>query len=162
MENAKDQPKHHSSESEGTEGISRQSPAQEASPVTTQPTAETRKSTSGRRLPASEGYSAANHGLVHRGRRRSFGDTHAMATRDRPDQRQLNEMPNDRQITQSHGRRSRSGAPAVRLDMDLELDIDLKARIQGDITLSILYVFHSPTPLERDVYDRRLDVCERD
>jgi len=33
---------------------------------------------------------------------------------------------------------SRSGAPAVRLDMDLDAEIQLKAKIQGDITLSIL------------------------
>ncbi|RKU46523.1 hypothetical protein DL546_008781 [Coniochaeta pulveracea] len=34
--------------------------------------------------------------------------------------------------------RSRSGAPAVRLDMDLDVDIQLKAKIQGDLELSIL------------------------
>ena len=32
----------------------------------------------------------------------------------------------------------RGGAPAVRLDMDLDVDVQLKAKIQGDITLSIL------------------------
>lgn len=32
----------------------------------------------------------------------------------------------------------RGGAPAVRLDMDLDIDIQLKARIKGDIELSIL------------------------
>jgi len=32
----------------------------------------------------------------------------------------------------------RHGAPAVRLDMNLDVDIQLKAKIKGDITLSIL------------------------
>lgn len=32
----------------------------------------------------------------------------------------------------------RGGAPAVRLDMNLDVDIQMKAKIQGDVTLSIL------------------------
>jgi hypothetical protein len=32
----------------------------------------------------------------------------------------------------------RKGAPAVRLDMDLDVEIDLKAKIHGDLELSIL------------------------
>ncbi|KAK2000696.1 hypothetical protein LX36DRAFT_654132 [Colletotrichum falcatum] len=34
--------------------------------------------------------------------------------------------------------KSKGGAPSVRLDMDLDVDIDLKAKIQGDLELSIL------------------------
>ncbi|KAL2021748.1 hypothetical protein VTK56DRAFT_6691 [Thermocarpiscus australiensis] len=41
-------------------------------------------------------------------------------------------------VTQTQGRSDRGGAPAVRLDMDLDLDIHLRAKIHGDIELSIL------------------------
>ncbi|KXH67889.1 hypothetical protein CSAL01_12231 [Colletotrichum salicis] len=34
--------------------------------------------------------------------------------------------------------KSSSGAPSVKLDMNLDVDIDLKAKIKGDITLSVL------------------------
>ncbi|KAG7044279.1 hypothetical protein JMJ77_0003742 [Colletotrichum scovillei] len=33
---------------------------------------------------------------------------------------------------------SSSGAPSVKLDMNLDVDIDLKAKIKGDVTLSVL------------------------
>lgn len=33
--------------------------------------------------------------------------------------------------------KSKSGAPAVRLDLNLDVEVELKARIQGDITLSL-------------------------
>ncbi|KAK1962985.1 hypothetical protein LY78DRAFT_615087 [Colletotrichum sublineola] len=42
--------------------------------------------------------------------------------------------PQNRQVQNN----SKGGAPSVRLDMDLDVDIDLKARIKGDIELSIL------------------------
>ncbi|KAL2760021.1 hypothetical protein ACRALDRAFT_1060029 [Sodiomyces alcalophilus JCM 7366] len=135
MENVKDPPGDHSSEDEN---IPQQSPAQEASPITTQPTAENQVLASDPRLSASEDYSVANRRRAHRGRRRSLDNMHAMTARNRSDVRQMQQAPNESQITETRGRRSKSGAPAVRLDMNLELDVELKARINGDITLSIL------------------------
>jgi hypothetical protein len=44
----------------------------------------------------------------------------------------------DREI--SSAQHPRETAPAVRIDMDLELDITLRAKIKGEIELSILYV----------------------
>ncbi|ROT42577.1 hypothetical protein SODALDRAFT_374885 [Sodiomyces alkalinus F11] len=81
--------------------------------------------------PIEDDASTAHRRLVHRGRRRSLDNMHAVTTRNVPDQQQLQQKTDQRQITQSRGRRSKSGAPAVRLDMDLELDVELKAKING-------------------------------
>ncbi|KAK5655337.1 hypothetical protein OQA88_5904 [Cercophora sp. LCS_1] len=44
--------------------------------------------------------------------------------------------PETRQVlSQDNGR---GGAPAVRLDMNLDVDIEMRAKIKGDVTLSIL------------------------
>lgn len=57
------------------------------------------------------------------------------------------ELAPEQQVTSAHGQdkqqvapddNGRHGAPAVRLDMNLDVDIQLKAKIKGDITLSIL------------------------
>ncbi|KAK3950038.1 hypothetical protein QBC32DRAFT_24421 [Pseudoneurospora amorphoporcata] len=49
---------------------------------------------------------------------------------------ELQQLQQSVQGTTTNG--SRSGAPAVRLDMNLDIDVQLKAKIKGDITLSIL------------------------
>lgn len=52
---------------------------------------------------------------------------------------ELQPRPKSRNTVGSqHTGRSASGAPAVHLDMDLDVDIQLKAKIQGDLELSIL------------------------
>ena len=43
-----------------------------------------------------------------------------------------------RTVLKTHHESDREGAPAVRLDMDLDVDVQMKAKIQGDVTLSIL------------------------
>jgi hemolysin activation/secretion protein len=44
-------------------------------------------------------------------------------------------------------KKGHSGAPSVRLDLNIELEVTLKARIHGDLTLALLYVFYcSPPP----------------
>lgn len=35
------------------------------------------------------------------------------------------------------GHQGKAGAPAVRLDMNLDVEVELKAKIEGDITLSL-------------------------
>ena len=43
-----------------------------------------------------------------------------------------------RTVTKTYYESDREGAPAVRLGMDLDVDVQMKAKIQGDVTLSIL------------------------
>ncbi|KAK3301828.1 uncharacterized protein B0T15DRAFT_497542 [Chaetomium strumarium] len=44
----------------------------------------------------------------------------------------------DEAVAPTQHPQDRKGAPAVRLDMDLDVEIDLKAKIRGDLELSIL------------------------
>jgi hypothetical protein len=53
-----------------------------------------------------------------------------------PDQKSLQTPAGGQQVAQHDD--GRGGAPAVRLDMDLDVDVQMKAKIQGDVTLSIL------------------------
>ncbi|KAK0647186.1 hypothetical protein B0T16DRAFT_459038 [Cercophora newfieldiana] len=55
----------------------------------------------------------------------------------------LQEPVGEQQIVQHDN--GRGGAPAVRLDMDLDVDLQMKAKIQGDLTLSILEGDQKPT-----------------
>ncbi|EXF75095.1 hypothetical protein CFIO01_06705 [Colletotrichum fioriniae PJ7] len=57
--------------------------------------------------------------------------------------RQLRQVGQQQVAPQNHQNRqvqtkSSSGAPSVKLDMNLDVDIDLKAKIKGDVTLSVL------------------------
>lgn len=69
----------------------------------------------------------ANAQLARQNSHELAPEQHQVTSADGQDRQQV--APNDN---------GRHGAPAVRLDMNLDVDIQLKAKIKGDITLSIL------------------------
>ncbi|KAK0623930.1 hypothetical protein B0T14DRAFT_565247 [Immersiella caudata] len=94
-------------------------------------------------LQASQEDSANMRSVVPHHQQKAPTTRHLVRKEPALDHQSLQAPATEQQVAQHDD--GRGGAPAVRLDMDLDVDVQMKAKIQGDLTLSILGGDQRPT-----------------